>query len=88
MFNRQNYLLKNGKFQSYVFPGGYPIFYKTADNRILCPNCASENIELTNDPDDKQWCLIAVEINYKSITYCDNCYKQIESAYGEPDDKD
>lgn len=64
--------------------GGYPLFYITADNGTLCPECAEENSELTFDESDKQWYVAAQEINYEDEDlYCDHCSKQIPSAYGE-----
>jgi hypothetical protein len=32
---------ENGKFPTFAFPGGYPIYYLMADNEILCPDCAN-----------------------------------------------
>jgi hypothetical protein len=29
-----------GKLITYAWPGGYPVFYVTADAGILCPDCA------------------------------------------------
>lgn len=82
-----------GKIITYAFPGGYPIFYITADMGILCPDCVSNNIELIRDadtqcPDDDQWRVIAVEIYEEGPSlYCDNCNAEIESAYGDPDEE-
>lgn len=76
----------------YAFPGGYPIYYITADGGILCPDCVNDNLARirqvdTQCPDDDQWRVIAVEIHEEgSPIQCDNCYKQIESAYGDPDE--
>lgn len=66
---------------------GYPIFYLTADNGVLCPNCANENINLINDEYDTQWYIISYGINYEDTSlYCDHCSKIIESAYGDDED--
>ena len=74
--------LENGKLASYAFPGGYLMFYITEDCGVLCPDCANENRELTYDPDDKQWYIIAADINHEDNgLFCDNCCKQIEAAY-------
>ena len=32
---------ENGKFPTFAFPGGYPIYYLAADNEVLCPDCAN-----------------------------------------------
>ena len=77
------YIMENGKVQSYAFPGGYPIYYITADNGVLCPDCVNKNMHLLNDKHDKQWYVVASEINYEDDSlHCDNCNKKIESAYG------
>lgn len=71
----------------YAWPGGYPLFYLTADNGALCPQCANENFNLCNDHNDSQWYIVAYDINYEDDSlFCDNCSKQIESAYGEDTD--
>lgn len=82
--------LKNesGKYDAYAWPGGYPIFYLCADNGVLCPNCANENAHLDTGMDDKQWHVVASDINWEDdALYCDNCNDQIESAYGEANEK-
>jgi len=69
-----------------AWPGGYPLFYVTADNGVLCPKCANKNLKLTLCPDDKQWFIAAADINYEDgALYCDNCSGRIESAYAEPE---
>lgn len=71
------------EWTAYAWPGGYPIYHITKDNGILCSKCANENLKLTLG-DDPQWLIIHSEINYEDTDLqCDNCYKQIESAYGE-----
>lgn len=74
----------NGEFPYYTDLGGYPLFYLCADGGVLCPKCANENKDLTNDPDDPQWFIIAYDINYEDETmYCDHCNDHIVSAYGD-----
>lgn len=80
------YLLESGQVQSYAWPGGYPIFFLCEDGGVLCPDCVNENRELIDSADssDKQWCIVAVEINYENeLLYCDNCSKHVDSAYGD-----
>jgi hypothetical protein len=85
-----------GELDSYAWPGGYPIFYMTKDNSVLCADCAnrkngSEAILATepigeDDFYDPQWTIVAADINYEDdFLYCDHCNAQIESAYGDPD---
>ena len=77
---------EKGEYDYYAWPGGYPLFYITKDCGVLCPKCCNENKELLNDEFDKQWFVIAYEINYEDETmYCDHCNEKIESAYGEED---
>lgn len=80
------YLDETGQFQAYAFPGGYPIYYVTADGGILCPKCCDDNrfeIEEAVAGDDNQWLIVGNDINYEDDNlYCDHCNKQIEPAYG------
>lgn len=81
-------LLKDhdGTFPSNSWPGGYPIYYLSADGGIFCPACANEakndpDIDI-NDPDDPQWNIIDGDINWEDDDlYCDHCNKKIECAY-------
>ena len=80
--------IKEGKFPSFAWPGGYPLFYITRDNRALCPECCNKEFELIKEAiegkDDPQWEIVAVEINYQdNMLYCDHCSQQIEPAYEE-----
>ena len=85
----ENLLAENdGKFPSYAWPGGYPIFYLAADNGVLCAECANTEpcVKNASDeyPDDNQWRIVASDINWEDASlYCDNCSKRIESAYAE-----
>jgi len=75
---------ENGRCEKYVFPGGYPVYYVCADGGILCPNCVDAEQALIDSADehDKQWFVIAQDINYEDYNlYCDNCNNRIESAY-------
>jgi hypothetical protein len=74
------------EWPSFAWPGGYPLYYFTKDNGILCPKCANENLKLTlgNDP---QWQIVDCDINYEDPdTTCDNCWKNIESAYSDDEE--
>lgn len=74
-----------------AFPGGYPLFYITADCETLCPKCVNDNLALCvdgrNSPDDfidDSWKVTHYDINWESTDMqCANCYCQIESAYGD-----
>ena len=71
---------------AYAWPGGYPLFYLTADNGVLCSDCANMAVaeDLAFDSTDEQWYLIDYDINYEDKNlYCDHCSNYIESAYGD-----
>ena len=84
---------EKGQLDAYAWPGGYQIVYYTADNGVLCPDCAngkngSEASEKLDPecPDDNQWRLVASDIYYEGpAVYCDHCNAEIESVYGDPD---
>ena len=76
------------EWPTWAWPGGYPIVYYTRDGGCLCPSCANENLNLTLDKDYDQWCIVAQEINYEDNDLrCDNCYAEIESAYGDDEEE-
>lgn len=90
---KHGYTVIGLQYDSYAWPGGYPIFYLTADNGVLCPDCANKNISLCACPveskeADPMWRIVAADINYEdeSHTTCDHCYQPIEYAY--EDDKE
>ena len=73
-----------GTYDSWAWPGGYPMYYITGDCGVLCPQCANANHRLTLDPDDSQWYIIQADVNWEDESlFCDNCSQQIMSAYGE-----
>ena len=79
----KQYQNDKGEYEKYAWPGGYPIFYLCADNGVLCPNCANKNQKL-DCADDPQWNVVAADVNWEDDNlFCDNCSKQIKSAYGD-----
>ena len=71
----------DGQLPYYTSIGGYPLFYVDKENSALCPTCANE----LND--SSQFAIVDYDINYEdSNLYCDQCSKQIQSAYGDDDD--
>lgn len=78
----------DGELPKYAWPGGYPIFYLTEDNSVLCPDCANgRHGSEAADPDgqtDPPWSIVAHECNWEDPElYCDHCHERIESAYAE-----
>ena len=79
----QEYVIKG---HGVTFPGGYPLYGVTADCGALCPNCIKKEWPLITSAifdsgTDKQWEVVAVEVNYENEIHCDNCNKAIDSAY-------
>lgn len=74
---------------AYAWPGGYPVYFITADGAALSYDTAKQNkrdILSAISNDDKQcgWRVTACEINWEdeSLT-CEHSGKIIPSAYGE-----
>jgi hypothetical protein len=68
----------NGNLPQYVH--GYPVLYLDRNDSILCAECASSPTEFD-----------LPAVNYGPFwegpsEICDNCSKEIESAYGDPAD--
>lgn len=78
---------EDGTIQRYAWPGAYPIFYLTADNGVLCPQCIDDNRQLIEAAQaergsDRQWEVIAADVNYDHRElFCDHCNRRIEAAY-------
>lgn len=69
-------------FQSYAWPGGYPVYHVTHDGASLCAKCANENGH--RDGPEDGWLVIGSEINWEDTRlYCEHCNARIESAYAE-----
>lgn len=77
----------DGKLSKWAWPGGYPLFYMTEDNAVLCPACANgDNGSDTLTQDDPQWNVVATDANWEDPDlFCEHCNARIESAYAEPD---
>lgn len=69
---------ENGKFLTYAWPGGYPIFHLCADGEVICADCANDpenpvtaNEKLAGKSEmyirrqdlDPQWVIVASDIN-------------------------
>ena len=72
---------------AYTWPGGYPILYYDRDGFFLCALCA-EKLWKDEDAtsDDKP---TGADVYYEGPTwFCTQCNKEIESAYGDPDEQE
>lgn len=83
---------------AYAWPGGYPIIYYFLDGGVICPECVNKEIrEIDAAIRDARgnrphrsgcggWAIDGWEVYYEGpAIQCDNCHKEIESAYGDPD---
>lgn len=86
------YRYPDGSVHRYAWPGGYPLYYMTADCGVLCPLCVDAEAEVIAEADatnDEQWRLIAADVNWEDPRlYCDHCDERIESAYAEPNENE
>ena len=82
-------VLEDGKAYPLTDLGFYPIIYICEDGGVLCADCVNDNLELIRNAKkdhDPQWNVIGYDVYYEGpIINCDNCNKDIESAYGDPD---
>jgi len=75
----------------YAWPGGYPIYFITADGGALSFAAAEQEFGLILDairnpeyPDNDQWRIVAWDINWEDPElYCDQTGARIKSAYAE-----
>ena len=81
------------EFPMFAWPGGYPFYYVAEDGGVFCPNCVngkngSECI-VVDDGCQSGWLVIGVDVHYEGEALrCCHCEKEIESAYGNPDDNE
>lgn len=80
----------DGTLPAYAWPGGYPMFYLTKDDGVLCPDCANgkNGSGASETQDDPQWQVVAGDVHWEGQPLtCDHCHQEIESAYGDPEEK-
>lgn len=65
----------DGKLPAFAWPGGYPIFYLDKQGNVLCPGCASREIDQAQEVTDS-------DVNWEDADLeCDYCGRGIECAY-------
>jgi hypothetical protein len=74
----------------YAWPGGYPIFFVTADGGALSFATVWEERKIIAraiaDGDDAQWRVVASDVNWEDAElFDDHSGNRIESAYAEDD---
>ena len=76
---------KEEKYDFYAWPGGYPLYYLSKDNSVLCPSCLNNHFdESLEEEDNPEWFIVAYEINWESTDlYCEHCNQLISPAYGD-----
>ena len=73
----------------YAWPGGYPLFFVTADGAALSFKAASKErrniLEAIRDNDTRGgWRVVELAVNWEDPElYCDHSNDRIESAYAE-----
>ena len=73
----------------YAWPGGYPMFFVTADGGTLswkaAQECRGEIVRSIARQDmHSGWRVVGVDINWEDESlYCDHTGEKIPSAYGE-----
>lgn len=67
-------------FSSRTSLGGYPTIAILGDSSVLCPDCA-RNVYLCDGSD------VSLDVYWEGEPlYCEDCNKEIDSAYGDPED--
>lgn len=75
----------------YAWPGGYPVYFITADGASLSYEAVKQErgliAEAIKDNDERcGWRVVASDINWEDDQlYCEHTGKRIESAYAEKD---
>lgn len=69
----------NGKLPHCTDIGGYPVYYINHHNSVFCDDCANKYADE----------IVAHEIHWEGQPLtCDDCNKDIESAYGDPNEEE
>lgn len=75
----QAHRLYNEVFTNFTWLGGYSVIFTTDEGDVLCAECAKRRFIM--DRED-----VTSDIYYEGPTmYCDECNREIESSYGDPD---
>lgn len=75
----------DGSLPSYAWPGGYPLYYVSAEGETFCPACATrfaDDVELREQ--EGVSAIADWDVNWEDAELvCEQCGLLIESAYGE-----
>jgi hypothetical protein len=77
----------------YAWPGGYPIFFITADGGALSFKAARNNrrkviSSIACDDKGGGWRIVAADIAWEGPLYCDYTGERIETAYGDVEEEE
>lgn len=73
----------DGKLPAFAWPGGYPIYYLDKSCSVMCADCATKALD--SEYGDG-FAPVASDIHWEGDSLiCEDCNKEIESAYGNPD---
>ncbi len=73
---------EDGKWPNSAWPGMYQLIYFTKDGLTICPDCANRDVDQSQEVIDGDAFFEGPDIP------CDDCGKQIESSYGDPNISD
>jgi hypothetical protein len=69
-------------FSDWAWPGGYPIIFVTDSGDCFCAKCAKRYFIMERKD-------ITADCYYEGTTIeCDDCGREIESGYGDPENGD
>ena len=78
---------KSGELPCYAWPGGYPLFYVTSGDDVICCKCANDATTGEDAFGDEK--ISAYDVNWEDPDLdCDECGERIESAYADDDEPD
>lgn len=79
----------DGKLWHYTSVGSYPIIYFTRDESMLCAACANgeNDSEASETHEDEQWRLVAHDILWEGVEYCDHCNEEVHGAYYDAEEE-
>ena len=77
----------SGKLLSYTLMGGYPLAYVDSNNCVLCAKCADEALNDPEETEDRKPLMWFIHLEGADVQ-CENCFVEIESAYGDPEEEE
>lgn len=80
-----DHVIEEGILPAYAWPGGGNIVYYDKDGNALCADCGHSEL---SDPSELYPLIEGSEIYEEGPTIqCERCNKDIESAYGDPEEE-